>query len=83
MDSVSHHAGFVLTGTPFDTLLVSLFHGKGESMNETIEMYICETAHVILHINQPYIFRVHPFCDECARLAYYTPKVAIQVNTEA
>lgn len=29
------------------------------------EMYVCEIDHLILHANQPYIFRVHPHCDKC------------------
>jgi hypothetical protein len=37
------------------------------------EMYICEVAHVILHIDQLYVFRVHTYCDECLRLAQYSP----------
>ena len=37
------------------------------------EMYICEVAQVILHIDQLYVFRVHPHCEECLRLARYSP----------
>jgi hypothetical protein len=37
------------------------------------EMYICEVAHVILHVDQLYVFRVHPHCEECLRLAKYSP----------
>jgi hypothetical protein len=38
------------------------------------EMYICEVPHLFLHVNQLYIFRVHPECDECKALALHTPK---------
>jgi hypothetical protein len=37
------------------------------------EMYICEVAHVILRVNQLYVFRVHTYCEECLRLAQYSP----------
>ena len=38
-----------------------------------IEMYICEVAHVILHVDQLYVFRVHTYCEECLRLAKHSP----------
>jgi hypothetical protein len=50
-------------------------------VNKTLELYICEVAHLILHVNQPYIFRVHPICEECIRLAQYTPTVKVEVDT--
>jgi hypothetical protein len=37
------------------------------------EMYICEVAHVMLRIDQLYVFRVHTYCEECLRLAQYSP----------
>jgi hypothetical protein len=37
------------------------------------EIYICEVADVILHLDQLYVFRVHPHCEECLRLAKYSP----------
>ncbi len=33
------------------------------------ELYICEIQHLVLHVNQLYVFRVHPTCEECNRLA--------------
>ena len=51
-------------------------------VNKTLELYICEVAHLQLHVNQPYVFRVHPICEECNRLAQYTPTVSVDVNTE-
>ena len=42
----------------------------GELMTE---IYICEVAHVILRINQLYVFRAHTLCEECLRLARYSP----------
>lgn len=51
-------------------------------VNKTIEIYICEVAHLQLHVNQPYIFRVHPMCEECIRLAQFTPVVQVEVGTE-
>jgi len=29
------------------------------------EMFICEINALVLHANQPYIFRVHPGCEKC------------------
>jgi len=52
-------------------------------VNKNLEIYICEVPHLQLHVNQPYIFRVHPTCEECNRLAQFTPTVAVEVNTEA
>jgi hypothetical protein len=45
------------------------------------EMYICEVADVILHFNQLYVFRVHTYCEECIRLAKYSPGF-VQVMVE-
>jgi hypothetical protein len=45
------------------------------------EIYICESAHVILHVDQLYVFRVHPHCEECLRLAKYSPGF-VQVMVE-
>jgi hypothetical protein len=45
------------------------------------EMYICEVAHVILRIDELYIFRVHALCEECTRLAQYSPGF-VQVKVE-
>ncbi len=46
------------------------------------EMYICETKHLFLHVDQLYIFRVHPECDECKALALHTPP-SIQQEADA
>jgi hypothetical protein len=51
-------------------------------MRETIELYICESAYVSLHVNQPYIFRVHPICEECNRLAAFTPTINVSVDQD-
>jgi hypothetical protein len=50
-------------------------------VNKTLELYICEVAHLILHVSQPYIFMVHPNCEECSRLAMYSPTVKVEVDT--
>jgi hypothetical protein len=49
-------------------------------VNKMLEIYICEVAHLCLHVNQPYIFRAHPNCEECLRLAAYTPTVKVEVD---
>jgi hypothetical protein len=49
-------------------------------VNKTLEIYICEVAHLCLHVNQSYIFRVHPTCEECNRLAQYTPTINVEVD---
>jgi hypothetical protein len=54
---------------------------KVNEKNQATELYICETLHVILHVNQLYIFRVHPLCEECTRLVDVTPTVTVDVNT--
>jgi hypothetical protein len=49
------------------------------------EMYICEVAHVILHVNQLYVFRVHTCCEECLRLARYSPgfvQVMVRISSQ-
>jgi hypothetical protein len=46
-----------------------------------IEMYICEVAQVILHVDQLYVFRVHSHCEECTRLAQFSPGF-VQVRVE-
>ena len=51
-------------------------------VNKTIEIYICEVAHLQLHVNQPYIFRVNAMCEECIRLANFTPTVDVKVGTD-
>jgi hypothetical protein len=45
------------------------------------EIYICGVADVILHLDQLYVFRVHPHCEECLRLAKYSPGF-VQVMVE-
>jgi hypothetical protein len=42
-------------------------------MRPIIEMYLCEVQHLVLRIGQPYIFRAHPLCEECTRLANVYP----------
>ena len=53
----------------------------GKAGGLVTEMFICEVAHVVLHIDQLYIFRVHTLCDECLRLAQYSPGF-VQVMVE-
>ena len=36
---------------------------------EPMEMGLCEQDHVILKPDHPYIFKVMPGCDNCARIA--------------
>jgi hypothetical protein len=54
---------------------------EAKASDHIIEMYICEVAHVILHVNQLYVFRVHTCCEECLRLAKYSPGF-VQVMVE-
>lgn len=33
------------------------------------QLWLCESASLVLHPNRLYYFTVHPDCDECKRLA--------------
>jgi hypothetical protein len=52
---------------------MSVNEPEAKASGLVIEMYICEVAQVILHIDQLYVFRVHRHCEECLRLAQYSP----------
>ena len=48
--------------------------GASEYERGPAEMYLCEINHLILHSDQPYIFRKHPDCYGCNKyLAHGTP----------
>lgn len=37
-------------------------------------MYLCETQFLALHPDQLYVFRVHPGCEKCRKLAESDPR---------